>query len=64
MVPMEDCAVTMPTKPIKSLTALLLLACCAFVPACDILGPECNPNIQICEFEGNHPGTLDPSQNN
>ena len=57
---METCTVT---KPMKTLTALMLLACAAFVPACDILSPACNPDIEICQFTGNHPSTLDPSQN-
>ncbi len=51
----------MTTKFKPSIAALLLLAIAAFVPACDVLDvlkKPCNPEIEICEFTGNHPGTL------
>jgi hypothetical protein len=52
--------IDMITKYKTSFAALLLLAIAAFVPACDILSKPkpCNPNIEVCEFTGNHPGTL------
>jgi hypothetical protein len=46
------------TKFKTSFAALLLLAIAAFVPACDILNKPCDPNVQDCAFDGNHPGTL------
>jgi hypothetical protein len=49
----------MTTKFKTSFAALLLLAIAAFVPACDILNKPCDPNVEVCVFDGNHPGTLD-----
>ena len=50
------------TKTIfSSLTALMLLAAAATVlPACELVR-DCNPEVEICEFTGNHPGGLDPN---
>lgn len=50
----------MTTKIKTSFAALLLLAIATFVPACDILNnPDpCDPRVEVCEFDGNHPGTL------
>lgn len=50
----------MTTKFKTSFAALLLLTIAVFVPACDILNnPDpCDPNVEVCVFDGNHPGTL------
>jgi hypothetical protein len=50
----------MTTKFKTSFAALLLLAIAAFVPACDILNnPDpCDPNVEVCVFDGNHPSGL------
>lgn len=48
------------TKTKTSLTALLLLAVAAFLPACEIFNPDpCDPQEEICVFTGNHPSGLD-----
>ncbi len=52
--------IDMTTKIKTSFAALLLLTIAVFVPACDVLhNPNpCDPNIEVCVFDGNHPGTL------
>ena len=44
-----------------ALSALVLIAVAALMPACDIIKSKCNPEVDICVFEGNHPSGLDPS---
>lgn len=40
-----------------ALSALLLLAVATLMPACE-LTRECNPEVEICLFTGNHPGGI------
>ena len=46
-----------------ALTALMLLAVAALMPACEITR-DCDPRVEICQFNGGHPSTLDPEQAN
>lgn len=45
----------------KATTALLLLAACVLMPACE-LDNNCNPLVEECVFTGNHPSGLSPGR--